>query len=338
MSDSPHAERPATCHVAVVQASPVFVDRDATIAKGVALINEAADHGAQIIVFPEVWVPGYPLWIYGAAGWGDEQAKRGYAKLLAESVEVPSAATDALAHAATDRAVEVVMGINERLGGSLFNSLLYVRPDGELKVHRKLVATHAERMIWAGSPDGSGLVVVETPFGGVGGLICWEHWMPLPRFAMHAQSERIHVAVWPWGYELAHLASRHYAIEGRSFVLVAAGYMPASAVPDGFELRDAMSAGSDPGGEGIVLQTGGSGVIGPDGQWIVGPVHDEETIIYADLDLNHAAREQYAMDTVGHYNRPDIFSLTVDTRHRSQISWLSEASDAIAYESPAPTN
>jgi predicted amidohydrolase len=331
VADSSHdAHPPEKCRVAVVQASPIYMDREATINKGVALIQEAADHGAQVIAFPETWVPGYPLWIYGAAGWGDEAAKRGYAQLLAESVEVPSEETDALSHVAVDRGVEVVMGINERSGGSVFNSLLYVRPDGALQVHRKLVPTHAERIVWAASPDGSGLVVVETPFGGLGGLICWEHWMPLTRFAMHAQSERIHVAVWPWGYELAHLASRHYAFEGRSFVVVAAGYMPASALPPGFELREAMNAGSDPGGGGTVLQTGGSGVIGPDGQWVVGPVHDEETIVYADLDLGHAAREQYAMDIVGHYNRPDIFSLTVDTRRRPQVSWLTQSSDAAA--------
>jgi predicted amidohydrolase len=314
----------SSCRVAVVQASPVFLDRDATVAKGIALIAEAAAGGARIIAFPEVWIPGYPLWIYGAAAWGDEQAKRGYARLLANSVEVPGPATEALSSAAVEHDVEVVVGINELSGGTLYNSLLYLRPDGGLAVHRKLVPTHAERIVWAPSEDGSGLVVLDTPYGGLGGLICWEHWMPLTRFAMHAQGERIHVAVWPWGYEQAHLASRHYAFEGRSFVLVAGGYMPASAVPDGFELRAAMNAGADPDGGESVLLTGGSGVIGPDGAWIAGPVYGEETIVYADVDLDHSAREQYAMDTVGHYNRPDIFSLTVDTRRRPQISWVDE--------------
>lgn len=317
-------ELPTTCRVAVVQASPVFLDRDATVAKGVALIQEAADNGARIIAFPEVWVPGYPLWIYGAAGWGDERAKRGYAQLLRQSIEVPSPATDALSAAAVKYGVEVVMGINELSGGSLFNSLLYLRPDGQVAVHRKLVPTHAERMIWARSEGGGGLVVADTPYGGLGGLICWEHWMPLARFALHARSERIHVAVWPWGYELAHLASRHYAFEGRAFVLVAAGFMPASAVPPDFELREAMNAGADPGGGEETLLTGGSGVIGPDGAWIAGPVHLKETIVYADLDLDHVAREQYAMDVVGHYNRPDIFNLVVDTRARPQVAWLDD--------------
>ncbi len=314
-----------TCRVAVAQVSPVYLDRDATIAKGVSVIAEAAAHGAEIVAFPETWVPGYPLWIYGAAAWGDEQAKRAYARLLAESVEVPSPATDALSAAAVGQGVEVVMGVNELAGGTLFNSLLYLRPDGQVLVHRKLVPTHAERIVWGRAEDGSGLVVADTRYGGLGGLICWEHWMPLARFAMHAQSERIHVAVWPWGYELAHLASRHYAFEGRAFVLVAGGYMPTSAVPEGFELLKAMRAGADPeGGESIML-TGGSGVLGPDAEWIAGPVYNEEAIIYADLELDHSAREQYAMDTVGHYNRPDIFSLTVDARRRPQISWLNDA-------------
>jgi predicted amidohydrolase len=222
------------------------------------------------------------------------------------------------------------MGINEVEGGTLYNSLLYLRPNGQVAVHRKLVPTHAERIIWAASEDGSGLHVFDTAYGGLGGLICWEHWMPLTRFAMHAQSERIHVAVWPWGYELAHLASRHYAFEGRCFVLVAAGYMPASDVPADFELRPAIRAGSDPEGGDEVYLTGGSGVIGPDGQWISGPLYGEEQIVYADLDLAHTLRERYAMDITGHYNRPDIFELTVDRRRTPHVSWLGESAEAHA--------
>jgi len=196
MGDDQHYRNQAErCRVAVAQVSPVYLDRDATIAKGISLISEAADAGAQIIAFPETWVPGYPLWIYGAASWGDERAKRGYARLLAESLEIPSPATDVLSDAAISHGIEVVMGINELAGGTLFNSLLYLRPDGGLLVHRKLVPTHAERIVWGRAEDGSGLVVADTPYGGLGGLICWEHWMPLARFAMHAQSERIHIAV-----------------------------------------------------------------------------------------------------------------------------------------------
>ena len=336
MADDPRAvDARGTCRVAVVQASPVFLDRQATIEKGVRLIHEAADEGARIIGFPEVWVPGYPLWVFGAAAWGDVQAKRAYAQLLAHSVQVPSAASEALGEAAVERGVDVVFG-NEVAGETLFNSLLYLRPNGQVMVHRKLVPTHAERIVWARSEDGSGLVVVDTPFGGLGGLLCWEHWMPLTRFAMHAQSERIHVAAWPWGYELAHLASRHYAFEGQCFVLVAATYMPASVVPDGFELREAMNAGADPEGGEDVLMTGGSGVIGPDGSWVVGPVYGEESIIYADLDLDRASQEQYAVDIAGHYNRPDIFNLTVDTRRKPQISWLGDADDGAAAVGSVP--
>lgn len=325
MGDGDHRERrPERCRVAVVQASPVYLDRDATIAKGASLIGEAAAGGARIVAFPETWVPGYPLWIYGAAAWGDERAKRGYARLLAEAVEVPSPAVEVLSEAAVTNGVEVVIGVNELSGGTLFNSLLYLRPDGRVLVHRKLVPTHAERIVWGHAEDGSGLVVADTPYGGLGGLICWEHWMPLARFAMHALSERIHVAVWPWGYELAHLASRHYAFEGRTFVLVAAGYMPTSAVPDHFELLEEMRAGADPTGGDEVMLTGGSGVLGPDAEWIAGPVYNEETIVYADLELDHVSREQYAMDIVGHYNRPDIFTLTVDTKRRAQVSWVAD--------------
>jgi len=170
MGTSAGAERRAdTCRVAVVQASPVFLDRDATIEKGIALINEAADAGARVIAFPEVWIPGYPLWIYGAAGWGDEAAKRGFAKLHEQSLEVPSAACDGLSKAAVARGVDVVVGINEVSGGTLHNSLLYLMADGRVAVHRKLVPTHAERMIWAASEDGSGLLVLDAPYGGASG-------------------------------------------------------------------------------------------------------------------------------------------------------------------------
>jgi predicted amidohydrolase len=141
---------------------------------------------------------------------------------------------------------------------------------------------------------------------------------------MHARSERIHVAVWPWGYELAHLASRHYAFEGRCFVLVAGTFMPADALPADFELREEMRAGADPEGGEDVLLTGGSGVIGPDGQWVAGPVVGRECIVYADLDLEQVAQEQLALDTVGHYSRPDIFTLTVDTRKRPQVTWVDD--------------
>jgi predicted amidohydrolase len=220
----------------------------------------------------------------------------------------------------------VVMGLNERDNaysrGTLFNSQLYISADGELLgTHRKLMPTHAEKLVW-GPGDGSTLHVFDTPIGRVGGLICWEHWMPLGRQAMHARGEQIHVAAWPEVPEIHHIASRHYAFEGRSFVVCVGSYMRMSDVPDDFELKDVFAAGGQFGEDADDLLPGGSGIIGPDGQWIVGPIQGREEIIYADIDLSRVAEEQLAFDAVGHYNRPDVFRLLVDTRERRQVEWL----------------
>ena len=313
--------------VAAVQAAPVFLDREATVEKAVALIEEAANEGATLVAFPETWIPGYPSWIYHAAKWDDPASKRAFAKLLANSVQVPSPATDALCAAAREAGVHVVVGIHERDSdfstGTIYNSLLFISPEGEiLGTHRKLVPTHAERIVW-GRGDGSTLHVFDTPIGRLGGLICWEHWMPLARFAMHAKGEQIHVAVWPDAEDAHHLASRHYAFEGRCYVLCVGSYTTARDIPDDFELVDSMGVSGDD-----ELLVGGSGVIGPDGRWLAGPVGAQETIVYAELDMARIAEEQQALDAAGHYNRPDVFSLTVDERPQRQVEWLRPGDEA----------
>jgi nitrilase len=310
--------------VAAVQAAPVFLDRDATVEKAVALIDEAAGEGARLVAFPETWIPGYPSWIYHAAEWDDPRSKRTFARLLQNSVQIPSPATDALCAAARDSDVDVVVGIHERDAdfstGTIYNSLLFVSADGALLgVHRKLVPTHAERIVW-GRGDGSTLHVFETRLGRIGGLICWEHWMPLTRFAMHAKGEQIHVAAWPDADDVHHLASRHYAFEGRCYVLCVGSYTTARDLPEDFELAKAMGVS----GEDALL-TGGSGIIGPDGSWLSGPVDGREAIVYAELDMSRIAEEQQALDAAGHYNRPDVFSLTVDERPRRHVEWLRAA-------------
>ena len=324
---------------AAVQASPVFLDRDATVDKGVRLIEEAARNGAKLVAFPETWIPGYPGWIYGAAGWDDPRAKRTFARLQRNAVEVPSAATDALCGAARAAGAHVVVGIHERdtefSTGTIYNSLLFISDEGEiLGIHRKLVPTHAERIVW-GQGDGSTLHVFDTGLGRLGGLICWEHWMPLTRFAMHAKGEQIHVAAWPDVPETHHLASRHYAFEGRCYVLCVGSYMTTADLPDDFELLEAMATTGEVGGEAAELLTGGSGIIGPDGSWIAAPVEGREEIIYGEIDLARIAEEQQALDAAGHYNRPDVFSLTVDERPRRQVSWLREDGHAGVEAPPA---
>ena len=312
---------------AAVQHAPVFLDRDATIEKGVTLIGEAARNGADLVVFPETWVPCYPLWIFGSTHWEDEASKRAYARLLENSVVVGGASTDRVCRAAREHGVHVVMWINERStgsGGTIYNSLLFVSPAGEiLGVHRKIMPTHAERVDW-GTGDGSTLHVFETGIGQLGGLICWEHWMPLTRFAMHAKGEQIHIAVWPEVPEVHQLASRHYAFEGRCFVICSGHYLTVDMVP--LELREA-ALGGQVGAEASVLLPGGSGIIGPDASWIAGPAGNEETIVYAEIDLDRIGGEFQALDAAGHYNRPDIFQLTVDTRPRQQVVWLESGAE-----------
>jgi len=312
--------------VAAVQAAPVFLDLDASIDRAVTLIAEAARRDARVIAFPETWLPGYPAWISGAAGWEDPASKRAFARLSRNALEVPSPALDRLREAAASAGSVVVIGANERdtrfSGGTLFNSQVLIAPDGELiGVHRKLMPTHAERILW-GLGDGSTLHVADTPFGRVGGLVCWEHWMPLVRFAMHAKAEQVHVAAWPDAPESHHIASRHYAFEGRCFVICAVGFLRDGDVPDDFELADALRAGLAVEGDGDQLIPGGSGIIGPDGEWLAGPVFGREEIVTAEIDLDRIAEEQQALDAAGHYNRPDVFRLTVDERPQVQVSWL----------------
>jgi nitrilase len=308
---------------AAVQASPVFLDREGTVEKAVRLIEEAANQGAKLVAFPETWIPGYPSWIYHAAEWNEPRSKRTFARLQRNAVRVPSPATDALCRAARAADVHLVVGIHEQDAdystGTIYNSLLFVSDAGEiLGTHRKLIPTHAERIVW-GRGDGSTLHVFETPLGRLGGLICWEHWMPLTRFAMHAKGEQVHVAVWPDADEVHHLASRHYAFEGRCYVVCVGSYMTARDLPADFELAETMGATGD-----AELLVGGSGIVGPDGTWVAEPVVGREEIVYGEIDLARIAEEQQALDAAGHYNRPDVFSLTVDERPRRHVTWLRE--------------
>jgi predicted amidohydrolase len=182
--------------------------------------------------------------------------------------------------------------------------------------------THAERIVWAPG-DGSTLGVVDTPIGRLGGLICWEHWMPLARFAMHAQGEQIHVAAWPEGTYVTEMASLSYAFEGRCFVIAASPYMTRADLPCGFELEDVLGEAFGLGDDDII-NPGGSGVAGPDGRWLVGPVYGHATIVLAELDLARIAEEQQVFDAAGHYNRPDVFHLSVDTRANSPVRWRAD--------------
>ncbi|MBM7805232.1 putative amidohydrolase [Geodermatophilus bullaregiensis] len=316
----PAAGRP---RVAVVQEPPAVLDLTAGVARAVAAVASAAADGAQLVVFPETWLTGYPAWVFGLAGWDDAGARHWYGRLLAQCPAVDGPELDPLRAAARRHGVLVAMGLNERsgaAGGSLYNSLLYVGRDGAtLGVHRKLVPTHTERIVWAPSPDAAGLQVHSTEVGRVGGLVCWEHWQPVIRQALHAQDEQVHLALWPDMTEMHAVAARTYAFEGRCFVVSAAQFLTADDVPG--DLREAyrLGVGPDTPATGTWFP-GGSAVAGPDGSWLAEPLTGPG-IVHAELDLELTTAFKHDLDVAGHSSRADLFSLTVDRRPRAAVSW-----------------
>jgi nitrilase len=304
-----------TVRAAAVQATPVFLDRDATVEKACGLIKEAAAAGAGLIVFPETFVPTYPDWVWRAPAWKAPFAEL-HERLLDQSVEVPGPATEALAKAAKRAKAYVVMGVNERdpAGSTVYNTVVYIGPDGSLLgKHRKLMPTGGERLVW-GMGDGSDLGVHATPFGRLGGLICWENYMPLARTALYAKGIEVWVApTWDYGDDwLATL--RHIAKEGRVYVISCAPLLRGSDVPDDVPGRELW------GGEDDWLNEGWATIVGPGGEILAGPLKKEEGIIYAELDLGQVRRERLEFDPVGHYSRPDIFRLTVDESPKKGVS------------------
>lgn len=308
---------------AVVQHPPVFLDREETLESVEALTAEAAREGARLVAFSESHLPGYPVWIHGTAGWDDPVGKRYYRLLLENALEIPSPALSRLQAIAARNRLMLVIGATERDAqysrGTLYNSLVFIDPSGRLLgVHRKLVPTHAERVIWAHG-DARGLRVHDTGLGRVGGLICWEHWMPLSRFVLHASGEQVHVAVWPDLIDVNQLAARHYAFEGRCYVLCIGQILSWDDLPDDEDLRQAALGLTGQRNDDVVTP-GAAGIIGPDGEWVAGPAGQEPTIVYGEIDLRRIAEEQEHLDAGGHYNRPDIFSLAVDRRERNPFS------------------
>jgi len=299
---------------AIIQRSPVFLDLAASVDKAIALTEEAARNGARLITFGETWLPGYPAWLdhcSDVALWDHKPSKEVFARLRQNSVVVPSVETKRLAQLAGDHKLTLILGVNERVetgpgNGTLYNSLLTFDSEGGLvNHHRKLMPTYTERLVW-GNGDGTGLTSVATAAGRVGGLICWEHWMPLARQALHIAGEQIHIAVWPTVHEMHQVSSRHYAFEARCFVLAAGLVMRVKDLPP--EFAAPISLADKP--ESFLLR-GGSAIIGPNGRYIVEPCFDQETTIIAQLDLSAVDEERMTLDVSGHYNRPDIVDFQV---------------------------
>jgi len=321
-------KRMSILKVAVVQHPPVYLNLEESLRRALVLIEEAANAGAELIVFPETWLPGYPVWLDfspEAALWDHAPAKALYRLLVENSLEAGGKQCGRLADLAEKTGAHLVMGAHERLGGTLYNSMFFFPKDREpFLLHRKLMPTFSERMLW-GRGDGSTLGVMQTGFGNIGGLICWEHWMPLARAAMHALDEIIHVAQWPMVKEMNLVASRHYAFEGACFVLAAGGVLSKNETLAGF---DSIAEPGNPGrdllesmpvaGDALLLK-GGSAIIAPDGSCVAQTAPAECTILYAELDRSRVTEAKLALDTNGHYARPDVFQLRVNTRRQESV-------------------
>ena len=302
----------AVVRVACIQAEPVVLDRDATLDKLERLAAEAAGSGAQLLVFPEAFVPAYPssIWARALAGWAEAGAKEAFALFARESVAVPGPAEARIGAAACEHGIWIVTGVSEvdpERPSTLHNTLLFHGPDGALaSKHRKLVLTNHERLVW-GPGDGRGLRAIPTPLGRLGGLICWENYMPLARFSLYESGVEIYVASTAddgdaWQSTLVHIAR-----ESRAYVVSPCHFQRASAYPADFPLA-ALVAGAG------TIGRGGSAVLGPDGAYLAGPLYGEEGILYADLDPARLWEERQRFDPAGHYHRPDVLQLSVTPR------------------------
>ncbi len=308
------AESIPVVKVAVVQAAPILFDRDATLAKTYQLVGEAAGKGAKLILFPEAFVPAYPrgLGFGSVVGSRSPAGRRTWQQYWANAVDVPSPATETLGAAALEAGAYLAIGVIERDNqfsrGTLYCTLLYFGPDGRLLAkHRKLKPTAAERLIW-GEGDGSTLAVLQTEFGKVGGLICWENYMPLARMAMYGKGVEVYLAPTADARDTWQAALRHIACEGRCFVLGCNQFVTRSMYPKDLEGLEDLADQPE------VICRGGSAIISPLGDVLAGPLYDQEGILYADLDLAEIVRAKFDFDVVGHYARPDVFQLTVNER------------------------
>ncbi|MBN2822405.1 MAG: carbon-nitrogen hydrolase family protein [Coriobacteriia bacterium] len=314
-----------TYTAAVVQVSPVLFDREATIDKACELIAEAAEAGAKLVLFPEAFVSAYPRGLaFGTVVGSRAPVGRDlWQRYWDSSVQVPSAATDRLGDAAREAGIYLVIGVIEcdttyagaHGGGTLYCTILYFGPDGALLgKHRKLKPTAAERLIW-GEGDGSTLTAVDTPLGIVGGLICWEHYMPLARYAMYGKGVQVWCAPTADSRDTWQSTMRHIACEGRCWVLGCNQFVTKDMYPADLPEHDLLEVQPE------VMSRGGSVVISPLGEVVAGPLWDEEGILYAEIDLAEVSRAKLDFDPVGHYARPDVFRLVVDEREKCAVEF-----------------
>lgn len=304
--------------VGLAQFAPIHFNKEASLQKLKGIIKDAASQNVQLLAVGETWLSGYPAWLDYSSNisqWDAPEMKEAFIKMFESSITVPGPKTNEVGKLASKNKMGIVLGVNEKVeegpgNGTLYNSVLIFNEFGKLAVHhRKLMPTFTEKLLY-GLGDGEGLEA--TPIHGVrvGALICWEHWMPLTRQAMHNSGEDIHIALWPNVHEMLQLSSKHYAFEGRNYVLAVGQIMKASDVPSGIKLSQEFEDPDE------LLLKGGSCVIGPDGKFITEPVFNEEQLIVEDLDISKVYGERMALDTSGHYSRPDVFKFKVKKKKR----------------------
>lgn len=306
--------------VGLAQMAPIWLDREATLVKIIERVNAAADKGCRLVVFGEALLPGYPFWIERTDGarFNDARQKEIHAHYLRNAVQIDAGHLDELSRTAASRGIAVYLGCIERPadrgGHSIYASLVYVDETGRIaSVHRKLMPTYEERLTWSPG-DGHGLRVHRLGPFTVGGLNCWENWMPLARAALYGQGEDLHVAVWPGNLRNTGEITRFIAVESRSYVISVSGLMRRDDFPADTPHREAIMADCPE-----FLADGGSCVAGPDGQWVAAPVTGREELIVAELDFGRVLEERQNFDPAGHYSRPDVTRLIINRERQSTI-------------------
>ena len=314
--------RKTNLKIAIVQEGPVYLDLKKSVEKMTTLISEAVQEQAELVVFGETWLSGYPAWLDHCpnyAGWDFEPTKEVFARMYENSITVPGPETALLCRLAKEHQIVIGIGINEVVesgvgNGTIYNALLLITPDGQIaNHHRKLMPTYTEKLLY-GIGDGKGLRSVATPFGRLGSLICWEHWMPLTRQALHNAGEHLHIALWPQVHEKLQLASQHYAFEGRCWVVAVGQRMLAADFPTEIDLPPYLADAKD-----TAVLNGGSCIFAPNGDVVLPAQFGMGGILYHELEdmQKYIYKERMALDTSGHYQRTDVFNFSINFERKS---------------------
>lgn len=316
--------------VALAQIAPIWLDRAATTEKIIHYMEQAAAQGCDLVTFGEALLPGYSFWLERADGarFNNAELKRMHAHYLDQAVQIEAGHLDSIRQCAVDHQLSVYLGIIERPadrgGHSVYASIVYIDASGEIQsVHRKLMPTYEERLVWS-IGDGHGLRTHELGAFTVGGLNCWENWMPLARASLYAQGEDLHVSIWPGGLHNTKDLPLFIAKEGRCYVIAVSGLMRIEDIPQDTPLRERIIADASADPAGNLWANGGSALAGPDGEWLIEPQVGEEGLYIAEIDHRKVREERQNFDPSGHYSRPDVFSLSVNRERQGNVNFTGD--------------